>query len=321
MLAAQSKDADKAVAQNDAGIEAELVTQGIDANAARNAAAIRVQFGGIVLGMSSTTPGHWPLEPFIDLRGADTRLTPARAQLLEALNKHGSISAAARAVGMSYKGAWDAIAALNALVSEPLVQAETGGSGGGGARLTDMGHRVVALHQTLTTLQRRVLAGSDDISAPHALEHLLKRLGNLMLRTSARNQFEGRILAITPGAVNSEVVLEIEGGDRLVAIITHRSVEDLGLREGGSVVALIKSSFVLLATDEALRCSARNVLRGTVQVCHEGAVNAEVELRLAGGQTLVATVTNESVKALGIAQGVALQALIKASHVILAVAV
>src|SRR5690606_3105192 len=102
------------------------------------------------------------LQPLIDLRGAGTSLTPQRARLLHALDAQGSISAAARAVGMSYKGAWDAVAALNTFLDEPLVSAETGGSGGGGARLTDTGRRVLAFHQALTELQNRLLAGQGE---------------------------------------------------------------------------------------------------------------------------------------------------------------
>ncbi|MCR6495903.1 TOBE domain-containing protein [Thermomonas sp. S9] len=260
------------------------------------------------------------LVPLIDLRGAGTSLTPQRAGLLQALDAHGSISAAARAVGMSYKGAWDAIAALNGFVSEPLVSAETGGSGGGGARLTDMGRRVLAFHQALTALQRRMLAGQGEPASASDLDELLKRLGNLMLRTSARNQYEGTVQAIQRGAVNSEVIIDLGGDDRLVAIITNRSVDDLGLREGGSAIALVKSSFVTLGVPGA-RTSARNALAGTVLSCREGAVNAEVELQLSCGRRLVATVTNESVKELGIREGASLLALVKASHVILAVAV
>lgn len=260
------------------------------------------------------------LEPLIDLRGVGTSLTPQRAKLLQALDAHGSISAAARTVGMSYKGAWDAIAALNQFVGEPLVSAETGGSGGGGARLTEMGRRVLAFHQALTTLQQRLLSGHSEGEVGN-LDQLLKKLGNLMLRTSARNQYEGVVRAIHRGAVNSEVILDLQGGDQLAAIITNRSVDDLGLVEGGSAIALVKSSFVILAAGDGLRISARNALTGTVIACREGAVNAEVELALAGGKQLVATVTNESVQALGIREGVALTALVKASHVILAVAV
>ena len=260
------------------------------------------------------------LEPLIDLRGAGTSLSPQRAKLLHALEAHGSISAAARAVGMSYKGAWDAIAALNTFVGEPLVVAETGGSGGGGARLTDMGRRVLAFHQALTALQQRVLSGSTDTGHGGDLDQLLKRLGNLMLKTSARNQFEGTVQTIQRGAVNSEVILDLGGGDTLTAIITNRSVDDLGLREGGSAIALVKSSFVVLG-EPGVRTSARNALAGTVLMCTEGAVNAEVELQLSHGRRLVATVTNESAKELDIREGVPMLALVKASHVILAVAV
>jgi molybdate transport system regulatory protein len=281
--------------------------------------------GGLYAAMSSTLflPHAMPtasLEPLIDLRGAGTSLTPQRAKLLHALDAHGSISAAARAVGMSYKGAWDAIAALNAFVGEPLVSAETGGSGGGGARLTETGRRVLAFHQALTALQQRLLAGQGEPASAGDLDQLLKRLGNLMLRTSARNQYEGTVQAIQRGAVNSEVILDLDGGDKLVAIITNRSVDDLGLREGGSAIALVKSSFVVLG-DPGVRTSARNALAGTVLSCREGAVNAEVELQLAGGRRLVATVTNESARELGIREGVPMLALVKSSHVILAVAV
>jgi len=257
------------------------------------------------------------LQPLIDLRGAGTSLTPQRAALLVALEAHGSISAAARAVGMSYKGAWMAIDALNRFVGEPLVDAETGGSGGGGARLTDTGRRVLAFHQALTALQARLLAGHGETGD---LDHFLQRLGNLMLKTSARNQFEGTVQAIHRGAVNDEVVLDLGGGDRLTAVITHASVDALGLREGGSAIALVKSSFVVLAPP-GVRTSARNALAGVVSSCREGAVNAEVELELKGGRRLIATVTNESVKELDIREGAPMLALIKSSHVILAVAV
>ncbi|MCW4454835.1 TOBE domain-containing protein [Flavobacterium sp. MXW15] len=255
------------------------------------------------------------LQPLIDLRGNGTSLTPARARLLEALAQHGSISAAARAVGMSYKGAWDAITALNSLVGSPLVVAETGGVGGGGAHLTRTGQRVLAFHRALGALQQRVLSGAGDLD----LDQLLKRMDNLMLRTSARNQYEGTVSALQRGAVNSEVTLALPGGDQVVAVITNHSVDELGLAVGGSAVALIKASFVLLAAD-GVRSSARNALPGVVVACRKGAVNAEVELELRAGLRLVATITNESVDALGVKEGARLTALVKASQVILAVA-
>lgn len=257
------------------------------------------------------------VHPSLDLKGARTSLTPARVRLLLALEAHGSISAAARAVKMSYKGAWDAIAALNTFAAKPLVQTELGGAGGGGARLTVTGRRLLAVHQALGALQERVLSGNSDCD----FNQLLQRVNNLMLRTSARNQYEGTVAALQRGAVNSQVTLRLDGDDELVAIITNDSVDALGLVVGGSAIALIKSSFVILSSDDGLRVSARNRLRGVVSQCKKGAVNGEVVLSLSAGKRLVATVTNDSIDEMHIAEGVAMSAIIKASHVILAVAV
>lgn len=257
------------------------------------------------------------VHPSLDLKGSHTSLTPARVRLLLALQDHGSISAAARAVKMSYKGAWDAIAALNAFAAEPLVQTELGGPGGGGARLTETGRRLLAFYEALETLHERVLTGAVDGN----FDHLLQRVNNLMLRTSARNQYEGTVTALQRGAVNSQVTLRLDGDDELVSIITNDSVDNLGLAVGASAITLIKASFVILSNDDDLRLSARNRLRGVVSSCRKGAVNAEVVLTLAAGKQLVATVTNDSIDDMGILQGMAISAIVKASHVILAVAV
>ena len=257
------------------------------------------------------------LQPLVDLRGNGTSLTPARARLLGAVAETGSIAAAARAVGMSYKGAWDAVAALNAMTAEPVVTAEQGGAGGGGAQLTAHGRRLLRFYEALAMLQQRVLSGADSGD----LVQMLERVKNMMLRTSARNQFEGKVTSVTTGAVNSEVSLQLDGDDHLVAVITNDSVRSLGLEAGASAIALIKSSFIVLAVGEGLRASARNQLRGVVERCQQGAVNSEVVINLSAGKQLVAMVTNDSVHALDLKPGTAVTALVKASHVILAVAV
>ncbi len=69
------------------------------------------------------------------------------------------------------------------------------------------------------------------------------------MRLSARNQLKGKIKSITPGAVNAEVVLELPGGQEIVSIITKRSVENLGLKEGGQAYAVIKASEVIIGID------------------------------------------------------------------------
>ncbi|WP_242464205.1 TOBE domain-containing protein [Thiococcus pfennigii] len=139
------------------------------------------------------------------------------------------------------------------------------------------------------------------------------------MKVSARNNLRGVVTAIKAGAVNTEVILDVNGAP-LVAMITNESVHSLGLTVGADVFALIKASFVILATEDGgLKTSARNRLCGTIERITRGAVNAEVVLALDGGTRLVAMITNDSTEELGLAEGGRACALIKAPHVILAV--
>ncbi|MBC8038626.1 MAG: LysR family transcriptional regulator [Rhizobiales bacterium] len=79
------------------------------------------------------------------------RLGPGKIRLLELVGKTGSISAAARAMEMSYRRAWLLIEESNGLFAAPLVESSTGGVGGGGARLTDLGHSVIAAYRAIET--------------------------------------------------------------------------------------------------------------------------------------------------------------------------
>lgn len=84
----------------------------------------------------------------IDL-GQDVRLGPGKVTLLDAIARHGSISAAGRALKMSYKRAWDLVAELNESFGSPVVVAQGGGRQGGGARLTPLGEKIVALYRSV----------------------------------------------------------------------------------------------------------------------------------------------------------------------------
>jgi molybdate transport system regulatory protein len=241
-----------------------------------------------------------------------------RVGLLAALAQCGSITAAAKQVGLSYKAAWEAIDTMNNLAGEPLVQRSAGGKGGGGTRLTARGAQLVENftmveqlhHDFLERLNRQAESVADDVA-------LFTRF---KMRTSARNQFFGTVTRVVPGAVNDEIELAIAGGQKIVAIVTRESTDNLALTPGRQVFALIKSSSVIVMTaGEGVRLSARNQLAGTVARLTRGAVNAEVVIALGGGGTVAATVTNESVDTLGLEEGLAATALFKASSVILGV--
>lgn len=242
-----------------------------------------------------------------------------RVGLLRAVAEHGSITAAAKAFGMSYKAAWDAVDHMNTLAGEPLVERTTGGRGGGSTRLTPHGERLVERFGQIEAAHGRFLALLDQASID--LDQDFSLLKVLNMKTSARNQHVGTVSAVRAGAVNDEVELMLEGGARIVAIVTRASSEALGLRPRMTVIALVQASDVLLATElGGVRLSARNQLPGTVASVQPGAVNAEVLLDIDGGGQVAAIVTQPSVQALGLAPGVRATALFKASSVILAVA-
>jgi molybdate transport system regulatory protein len=141
------------------------------------------------------------------------------------------------------------------------------------------------------------------------------------MKVSARNQFKGTVTEVRPGSVYAEVLIQLKGGDTLVATVTKESAEALAITPGKDVIAMIKAPHVIIVTDfGGYRISARNQLQGTVTQVKPGAINSEVDIELKGGETVAATVTNESVEALGLREGQPVTAVFKAGSVILAVA-
>lgn len=240
-----------------------------------------------------------------------------RLALLAAVAESGSISQAAKRVGMTYKAAWDAVETMNNLAGQALVLSQRGGAGGGGAQLTTLGSQVVATHKRLHSVLASVL---EQFATQGSEFESFSLLRSLFMKTSARNALRGTVEAVHHGAVNSEVVLRLQGDDRLHVIITKASAESLNLAQGSEAVALIKASWVLLAAEgECEKVSARNRLCGVITHVTEGAVNAEVVLELPGGNTIAAIITEGSLDTLGFKVGEKACALIKASSIILAV--
>ncbi len=251
-----------------------------------------------------------------------------RFELLAAIDETGTISAAAKKVGLSYKAAWDAVNALNNLFSAPLVVKQTGGKHGGGCRVTDEGRKALEAHRRLSqTLQTLLLEFEKNLNSKEITNFSASAfLGTPSMKTTARNHFRGTIRKITKGAVSAEICIQISPTNELIAIITNPSVDKLELAEGKEVYALIKASSpilmsapVLMAENEGIRTSARNYLVGTVQYIDHGAVNAEVVIDLADGKTLTSIITEASAETLEIKEGQKICALIKSSHIILAV--
>ncbi|AKJ69568.1 transcriptional regulator ModE family [Pandoraea thiooxydans] len=275
--------------------------------------------------MSEPDDSRRPETPALQLEGALWLQSDAgnlgghaRIALLEQIRACGSITAAAKAAGMSYKAAWDAVDAMNNLAGEPLVVRSTGGKGGGGTALTERAIKLIEAFRAVEREHRKFLARiGENIEQ---FDDQWRLIGRLAMRTSARNQLFGTVSALRPGAVNDEVQLSLPGGQKVVAVLTRESTAALGLRVGSEAFALIKASWVMLMSGpSSVRLSARNQLAGVVESITRGAVNAEVTLALPGGTILTAVVTNDSVTELGLAEGEPAVAAFKASSVILGV--
>jgi molybdate transport system regulatory protein len=238
--------------------------------------------------------------------------------LLEAIAATGSINKAARTAGYSYKGAWMLLDTAGNLAHAPLTERVTGGSGGGGTRLTPAALALVDAWRRLQHAHADFLREQDAwLLQQPALAGALRRMA---MKTTARNQFAGTISHIESGPVTTQVTLSLRGGGDISATVTTSSAKRMKLKKGQEALALVKASSVVLVSDFAgYVLSARNQLAGTISRLEKGAVSTMVGLTLPGGDVVTATVTNDAVDALGLKVGQDATAVFKAYSVMLAV--
>lgn len=266
--------------------------------------------------MTQMANGNW-LQA--DLRLAD-RLDARFFALLQAVHDTGSINKAARTAGLSYKGAWLLLDAAVNVASQPLLLSATGGSGGGGTRLTPAALALLEAWRQLQTEQAAFLRAQEarltQSPAWPMLQGLIRRMS---MKTTARNQFAGTVQSVSVGPVSAQCVIALAAGDRISATLTAEAARQLKLKKGQEALALVKASAIVLVTDfGGWKLSARNQLAGTVSRIERGAVSSLVVLTLPGGAALTASVTNEGVQALALAVGTPATAVFKASSVLVA---
>jgi len=269
--------------------------------------------------LARRTGGGVSVAATLSLRRADKAfLGGDRIRLLEAIDRFGSISRAAREIGVSYRTAWDAVDAMNDAAERPLVHREAGGLGGGGTVLTAEGKETVRLYRVLQVEHQKFIQRLEGrLGDVGRLYSLLRRVA---MRVSARNVFPGTVAAVRKGAVSTEVTLALKGGETLCSVITNESARVLGLKKGMEAYAFFKASAVILGKElHDAKVSARNLLCGTAGRIVRGPVNAEVTVLLPGGSVLTSIITEESAKRLSLAKGDHVCALVKASSVILGV--
>lgn len=244
--------------------------------------------------------------------GLDSRIIG----LLRAIKETGSINQAAKQAGLSYKGAWQMIERANNLAPRMLVATATGGSKGGGTVLTAAGQALLTLYEQLENKHRLFLAELNrELSDDPEMVILLK---SMAVKSSATNQLFGQVSTIRKGAVNTEIGVRLKGGEQIIASMTSEEFDSLSLKNEDDVLLLINISEINVVTDQnGYRLSARNSLKGSVIRVQQDGIDSEVVIRLAGGESIVAQVTQVSADFLGLKPGVSAMVAFKSNAVLL----
>lgn len=157
------------------------------------------------------------------------------AEILRAVRKEKSISKAAEKLGMSYRYVWNRLQKISQAIGKPVIETFKGGKkGGGGAKLTIAGENLLREYTRLEKYVDKVL---DDLEYWEALG----------LKISARNRLKGIVKEVKKNAVTAKVKIEITTPIILTALISREAVEELKIKPGDNVEAVIKATEVMVA--------------------------------------------------------------------------
>ena len=227
-----------------------------------------------------------------------------RIDVLRHIQACGSISEAARQVGISYKAAWQALDTLSNLAGVQLVQRSVGGKGGGGAVLTPdalllleaADAMVQAREQLSTQLQLAQNQPQSPSDMPRAGISVATTLARLQVVTSMRNQWPCIVESVQDNG--PMVVVQMRGAEAgakqfsVRSHITGESAQLLGLKPGLPVLAMCKATAVVVAADAVdvagiTMAQTPNCWQGSVARATRGGTVQELAVRLGAGVQLV----------------------------------
>lgn len=238
-----------------------------------------------------------------------------RIKVLEAVAEHKSISKAAKAVGFSYKAAWDAVTAINNLLPSPAFVTKAGGKSGGGAEVTPEGLKLIETFHRLEDRLSRISSTIAEAGLDSQDDLLFWGVG---LRISARNLFRAEVVSIKKWPVDVELTLRISGEHMIHAIVTNDGADDLDLKPGRKVIALVKSSFIEVGVADRETNDARNLFTGVVTRRTDAERNCELLIDIGSGKTMTAVLPRRNIETQGIVEGSRVSARFAPEDVILA---
>jgi len=171
---------------------------------------------------------------WIEYRGKPV-LGKGGAQILEQMEKEESISKSAEKLGMSYRYVWSYLKKIEKALEEPIIETRRGGkSGGGGAKLTELGKSLLEEYRRVEAYLGEVLSDAEYWEA-------------VRLKISARNRLKGKVLAVEKEAVTAKIKVEITVPTVVTALISREATEELDIKVGDEVEAVIKATEVMIA--------------------------------------------------------------------------
>ncbi len=160
------------------------------------------------------------------------------AQILEAIKEVKSISKAAKKVGMSYRYVWNYLARIEKNLQESVVRTYKGGrNGGGGAHLTKLGENLLKEYKRVEDYVGEIIGDEEYWEA-------------IGLKISARNRLRGIVQEVDKGVVTAKVKIKIDKPVVVTAIISKEAVEELDIKTGDKVQAVIKATEVMVAKEK-----------------------------------------------------------------------
>jgi molybdate transport system regulatory protein len=160
------------------------------------------------------------------------------AEILETIKEVESISKAAKKAKMSYRYVWNYLAKLEKRLGEPVVKTYKGGSkGGGGAILTELGIKLLEEYHRAAIYMSEVMGDNT-------------KWEDIGLKISARNKLKGTVQNVEKGIITAKVKIKIDAPAVITAIISKEAVEELGVKTGDTIEAVIKATEVMVAKEQ-----------------------------------------------------------------------
>ena len=240
-------------------------------------------------------------------------LLEKRIVLLHAIEEHGSISKAAKAVPMSYKSAWEAVDTMNSLSPQSIVYRETGGKDGGGTTITEYGKTLLENYALLKAEHTRFLESLSKLTDIQS--GTFKTIERLAMQLSARNQIQAEVFRIDSHDVNAKIDLKLKAGQVLRVIITQEAVENLQLELGETVTAIFKSSAVVPYVGG--KEDQDNTLEGLISKIEKDDENIKVMIDIGAHDKIVSVISKKSLNNVTLSEGRTIEVKINSHDIML----